>query len=173
MVTNRPNQPVRYLGIDLGNRRTGIALGDSHTRLVSPVEIIEIPIALAGGGPLIEAIVRAFERQIGAATPGELVIGIPLNMDGTEGKQAKIIRSFAARVRARLGREVHLQDERLTSADADWAMARSDLTHQQKKERRDALAAAAILRDYLATLPSPPRPEAPADGLAADLGTGQ
>ncbi|MCC6425749.1 MAG: Holliday junction resolvase RuvX [Phycisphaerales bacterium] len=160
---------MRYLGIDLGDRRTGISLGDSDTRLVSPIEVIEIPIALAGGGPLIEAIVRTFERQIGLNAIGELVVGLPLNMDGTEGKQAKIIRSFSARIRARLGREVHLQDERLTSADADWAMARSELTYQQKKERRDALAAAAILRDFLATLPSG-NGQALADPLAGDHG---
>ncbi|MCH7792341.1 MAG: Holliday junction resolvase RuvX, partial [Planctomycetes bacterium] len=47
------------------------------------------------------------------------------------------------------GRRVHLHDERLTSVDADWAMAGSGLTHGQKKSRRDALAAAAILRSFL------------------------
>lgn len=145
---------MRYLGIDLGERRTGIAVGDSQTRLVSPVEVIEIPMSMADGGPLIEAIVRAFERQIGPGTSGELVFGLPLNMDGSESKQSRISRSFALRVKARLAREVRFQDERLTSADADWAMSRSELTYKQKKERRDALAAAAILRDYLASLPA-------------------
>ncbi|HLO42291.1 MAG TPA: Holliday junction resolvase RuvX [Phycisphaerales bacterium] len=159
---------MRYLGIDLGERRTGIALGDSQTRLVTPVEVIEIPMGLAGGGPLIEAIVRCFERQIGPATQGELIFGLPLNMDGTESKQSRISKAFALRVKARLAREVRFQDERLTSADADWAMSRSDLTHKQKKERRDALAAAAILRDYLAALPMhaqqpPENPPPPAE----------
>lgn len=140
---------MRYLGIDLGDKRTGISLGDVQTRLVSPVEVIEIPMHLAGGGPLIEAIVRAYERLIGPTAPGALVVGLPLNMDGTEGKQAKVVRSFGARVKARLAREVYFQDERLTSVEADWTMARSELTRNQKKERRDALAAAAILRDFL------------------------
>ncbi|MCG3121704.1 MAG: putative pre-16S rRNA nuclease [Phycisphaerales bacterium] len=146
---------MRYLGVDLGEKRTGLALGDSQTRLATPVEVIEIPLSLAGGGPLIEAIVRSYDRLIGPSSPGAVVIGLPLNMDGTDSRQTRVIRSFAARVQARLAKQVHLQDERLTSADADWAMARSDLTHQQKKERRDALAAAAILRDYLAGLPRP------------------
>ncbi len=146
---------MRYLGIDLGEKRTGLALGDTQTRLVSPVEVIEISMTLAGGGPLIEAIVRSFERLIGSSSKGELVVGLPLNMDGSESKQSRVIRSFGARVKARIGREVHFQDERLTTADADWSMSRSDLTRQQKKERRDALAAAAILRDFLSALPQP------------------
>lgn len=167
---------MRYLGIDLGEKRTGIALGDTQTRLVSPVEVIEISMTLAGGGPLIEAIVRSFERLIGSSSKGELVVGLPLNMDGSEGKQSRVIRSFGARVKARIGREVHFQDERLTTADADWSMSRSDLTRQQKKERRDALAAAAILRDFLAALPQlgapsseTPGPDGPASSDEAAL----
>lgn len=159
---------MHYLGIDLGDRRTGIAVGDAVTRIVSPVEVIEIPLTLAGGAALIEAIVRTFEGQIGPASRGELVIGLPLNMDGTEGKQSKIIRSFAARVKARLGCEVRFQDERLTSVDADWAMAKSGMTHQQKKERRDALAAAAILRDFLASMPAEHRDANPSDEESHD-----
>lgn len=159
---------MRYLGIDLGDKRTGISLGDDQTLLVSPIEVIEIPITLAGGGPLIEAIVRAYERQIGPASPGALVIGLPLNMDGTEGRQAKVVRAFGARVKARLAREVHYQDERLTSAEADWTMSRSELTRLQKKERRDALAAAAILRDYLANRVAPQPPLSPPDDAPQD-----
>ncbi|HRJ49900.1 MAG: Holliday junction resolvase RuvX [Phycisphaeraceae bacterium] len=144
---------MRYLGIDLGDKRTGLALGDDQTRLATPADVIDIPMGLAGGGPLIEAIVRAYDRLIGTATPGELVVGLPLNMDGTESRRSKVVRSFAARVQARIDREVRFQDERLTTAEADWAMAGADLTHRQKKDRRDALAAAAILRDFLSAAP--------------------
>jgi putative holliday junction resolvase len=157
---------MRYLSLDLGDKRTGVALGDSETRLVTPAEVIEIPMDLAGGGPLIEAIVRAFERQIGTTKNAAIVVGLPINMDGTEGKRAKIVRSFAARVGARLHLTTHLQDERLTSAEADWTMARSGLTRQQKKERRDSLAAAAILRDYLAR--SHPNATPAGEDLGAD-----
>ncbi len=93
---------------------------------------------------------------IGAAVedfgPDALVFGLPLNMDDTEGPRAKLVRAFAARVAERTGLEVRFQDERLTSAEADWSMARSGMTRGQKKNRRDALAAAAILRDYLESL---------------------
>jgi len=80
-----------------------------------------------------------------------LVIGLPLNMDGTEGPRAKLVRSFAVLLETRTARVVHMQDERLTSANADWNMAGSGLTHKQKKSRRDALAAAEILKDFLAS----------------------
>lgn len=93
-------------------------------------------------------------------------------MDGTEGPRAKVVRAFAARLIQRTHRTVHFQDERLTTADADWQMARSGMTHKQKKLRRDALSAANILRDFLATRPQDgphpnprpnPRPDDPVE----------
>ncbi len=140
---------MRYLCIDLGDKRTGLAVGDAQTRLVSPLEVLEVPVAHRGGEALLDALARAIEEQLGTA-PGELVVGLPLNMDGTEGPRARLVREFASKVGARCGREVRFQDERLSSADADWSMARSGMTRGEKKQRRDALAAAAILRDFLA-----------------------
>lgn len=139
---------MRYLCIDLGDKRTGIAVGDDVTRLATPVEVLEVPVATNGGEALLAAISKAIDEQIGPGA-GELVFGLPLNMDDTEGPRAKIVRAFAARVGERTKRVVHFHDERLSSASADWTMSRSGLTHQQKKQRRDALAAAAILRDFL------------------------
>jgi len=69
------------------------------------------------------------------------------------------VRSFADRLGRRTGRAVRVQDERLTSVEADWRMSGSGMTHKQKKMKRDALAAAAILRDYLESLNV--QPEAP------------
>lgn len=140
---------MRYLCIDLGDKRTGLAVGDAATRLVSPLEVLEVPISAGGGEALLAEIDRAIHDQIGAGSAGELVFGLPLNMDDTEGPRAKVVRAFAGRVAARTGRVVHFHDERLSSAAADWMMAQSGMTHKQKKQRRDALAAAAILRDFL------------------------
>ena len=72
-------------------------------------------------------------------------------MDDTEGAPAKAARTVGAALGEAVGLPVHFQDERLTSADADWSMAQSGMTHKEKKALRDALAAAAILRDFLAT----------------------
>ena len=134
---------MRYLAIDLGDKRTGLAVGDDETRISTPLDVLELP--LQPGDRLIEAIVTAIDEQ-GA---GALVIGMPFNMDGTEGPRAKLVRDFAARLEDRVSRAIHFEDERLTSADADWSMAQTGMTRGQKKNRRDAIAAAGILRTFL------------------------
>jgi putative holliday junction resolvase len=146
---------VRYLCIDLGDKRTGLALGDAQTRLVSPIGVIEVSIAIHAGEALLTALAKAIDEQLGTS-PGELVVGLPINMDDSEGQRAKLVRAFGARIGAKVSRVVHFQDERLTSAAADWSMARSGMTRGEKKQRRDALAAAAILNDFLQGLDTPP-----------------
>ncbi len=146
---------TRFLCIDLGDKRTGLAIGDDQTRLSVPLTVLEVPIAERGGEALIDALCRAMHEQFSPRASVELVFGLPLNMDdASEGPRAKVVRAFADRVGARLDppRPIRFQDERLSSVDADWQMSRSGMTHRQKKQRRDALAAAAILRDYLASL---------------------
>lgn len=146
---------MRYLGIDLGDKRTGVAVSDSLTRLTSPLVVLDVPIAQRDGEALLDAISRVVHEQIGpAGSKGELVVGLPLNMDGTEGPRARLTRAFGQRLAARTGLPVVFQDERLSSADAEWALAGSGMSHDQKKKRRDALAAAAILRSFIADLPA-------------------
>ncbi len=147
---------VRYLAIDLGDKRTGLALGDDMLRLAAPAGMIEVPVAREGGGALLEAVCRAVADMLGSApaNPGELVVGLPINMDGTEGPRAKLAREFGQRLGVQSGRRVHFQDERLTTAAADWTLARTGMTHRQKKGRRDAIAAAAMLQGFLDSLPS-------------------
>ncbi len=132
---------MRYLAVDLGAKRTGLAAGDDVTRLVQPVEVLQVP----RGPALMDALAKAVDRH----GPDAIVLGMPLNMDGSEGAAAKDVRAFAAELAARTRLPVHLQDERLTSFEADARMAQSGRTHKQKKELRDALAAAAILEDWL------------------------
>lgn len=142
---------MRFLAVDLGDRRTGLAVGDAFTRLVSPVDVLEVPLARNRGNDLLAALARAVEEHL--SLNDAIVLGLPLNMDGSEGPRAKLVRAFASRLHDFTRRTIHFQDERLSSADADWSMARSGLTHARKKARRDALAAAAILRDFLEALP--------------------
>lgn len=134
---------MRYLAIDLGGKRTGLAVGDDQTRFVSPVDTIEAP-----QGPMLLAALRKAVDEHG---PGALVVGLPINMDGTEGPSARRVRAFAAEIASATALPIHFQDERLTSFAADQAMAQSGRTHGQKKALRDALAAAELLRDFLAT----------------------
>ncbi len=148
---------TRYLAIDLGDKRTGLAIGDDETGAVFPLEVIEAPMA---EGPPGERLLAAIARAAADHRAAALVVGLPLNMDGTEGPRAKLVRAFAARAAQRTGAATHFQDERLTSAAAEWEMSGSGLTRGQKKSRRDALAAAAILRDFLSRSSpgSPPPP---------------
>jgi putative Holliday junction resolvase len=99
-----------------------------------------------------EALLREIAKQAHEHNVDGIVIGLPLNMDdASEGPQAKKVRVFGERVASMTGLEVRYQDERLTSVQADWKMSQSGLTHKQKKSRRDALAAAAVLEEFLRT----------------------
>ena len=137
---------MRYLAIDLGDKRTGLAVGDDETGLCAPERVIEAPMV---GGVMSDRLVAELRRAVESFGPGALVVGLPLHMDGTESGRSKLARDAAAVLERELGLPVHLQDERLTSVDAERALAQSGLTHAQKKRLRDAIAAAAILRDFL------------------------
>ena len=133
---------MRYLAVDLGAKRTGLAAGDDVVGLVQPVEVVQVP----RGPALLDALARAVDRH----GPDALVLGLPLNMDGTEGGATADVRAFGAALAQRVKLPVHYHDERLSSFEADQRMARSGRTHREKKELRDALAACAILESWLA-----------------------
>ena len=138
---------MRFLAIDLGDKRTGLALADDQTRIASPLSVIDVP------ADRRDALIDALDDAAHKHEADALVIGLPLNMDGTEGPRAAVVRDLAGAIAARIHLPLHLHDERLSSADADWSMARTGMTHKQKKARRDALAAAAILKDFLEAHP--------------------
>ena len=135
---------MRYLAIDLGDKRTGIAIGDDVTGIVTPHEVLDVPIK-----PTHDRLLAAIASCVDEFAPDALVIGLPLHMDGSESAQSKIVRAFGEALQTRTGLTAHYQDERLTSADAEWTLAGSGKTHGQKKALRDALAAAVVLRDFL------------------------
>ena len=132
---------MRYLCIDLGDKRTGIATGDDLTGIATPIEAINT----ASAEERLRQLAIIIERE----GPDELVVGLPLNMDGSEGPSAAKVRRFIDQLAERTKLTVHAFDERQTSEMADEQMANSGFTHKQKKARRDALAAAAILRGFL------------------------
>jgi len=139
---------TRTIAIDLGDKRTGLAMADSLTGIASPAGMLGVSISDHDGEALLGAIARAIEGLVGTG-PADLVIGLPINMDGTEGPRAKLVRAYAARIEAKTGRDVRFQDERQSSMAANERMAQSGLTHKQKKARRDAIAAVVILQRYL------------------------
>lgn len=136
---------MRYLAIDSGDRRTGLAVGDDITGIATPLDVI---VTSSESERL-----RLIERAIDEHGPDALVLGLPLNMDGTEGPAASKARTLGGILANRCNLPIHFADERLTSAAADEQMARTGLTHKAKKGRRDALAAANILRQFLSRSP--------------------
>lgn len=133
---------ARYLGIDFGTKRIGIAIGDDQTRLAVPLKQID-----HNGDDLSvsEQISNlAAEEEIAA-----VVVGMPLHMDGTASPQTARTQAFVAVLTSVLAVPTHLFDERLTSATADSKLADRQLTKNQRKARRDALAAQVILQDFL------------------------
>lgn len=129
---------MRYLAIDHGHKRTGLAVCDSDETIASPLEVIE------GQDNLLVKIEKVIREYKIAA----LVIGLPYNMDDTEGPRAKQVREFSKRLEP-LGLEIHFFDERLSSFEADEKMIGMELTRKRKKKRKDAIAAANILQAFL------------------------
>ena len=132
----------RYMAIDHGTKRIGLAVGDTETNLAAPV------LGVPGSGDC-EADARAVmsaAREYGA---DEFVVGLPLNMDDSEGPQAKIVRAFGRALERLAGLPVHYQDERLSSEVAQEKLIPADLTCKKRKARLDGIAAQAILQDFL------------------------
>ena len=133
---------MRYLGVDFGTKRIGLAVGESGGGVVSPLKMIDAKPQTAENG---RAILKAAE-EYGADA---IVLGLPLNMDGTEGPQAKLSKVLAAAIGKLSPLPVHLFDERLTSHAADHKLLDRDLTRKQKKARHDSVAAAILLESFL------------------------
>ena len=133
---------TRYLGIDYGSKRIGLAVGDDATRIASPVEVIKA----TGQLPDAVAAVLPYAKEFGVEA---FVLGLPVNMDGTEGPQAKLAREFAEALKREGGKPVHLYDERLSSCAADELLHPAELTRKKKKRVSDAVAAQVILQGFL------------------------
>jgi putative Holliday junction resolvase len=141
-------RPPRYAGIDYGARRIGLALADPGGRIASPVGAID-----GSGSPAADAAhVRAWAAREAVSA---FVVGLPLNMDGSDGAQTRVARTFAAAL-AGEGARVELWDERLTSFQADALLGQLDeargrrIARTRKGDpRRDAVAAQIILQSFL------------------------
>ncbi|MDP7070680.1 MAG: Holliday junction resolvase RuvX [Phycisphaerales bacterium] len=129
---------MRLLAVDLGDKRTGLAVGDTETRSVFPIATLHVP----RGEGLLAAVIDAVQEH-GADT---VVIGLPINMDGTEGPRAELTRAFGDQLAERSGVPVSYQDERLTSFEAEYRMR-----GQQVPRGTDAHAAAVLLEEHLDT----------------------
>ena len=133
----------RLMGLDPGAKTVGVALADAGWSIATPMETIARG-KFAADLARLAAIAR--EQQVAG-----LVVGHPVNMDGTRGPRAQAARAFA-RALAPLGLPVLLVDERLTTAEAERAMIAQDMSRAKRAERIDAHAAAIILQAALDAL---------------------
>jgi putative Holliday junction resolvase len=130
---------MRYLAIDYGTKRTGLAICDPAETIVSPLAVLE------GQKELLKKIADVVKANGVEA----IVLGLPLNMDDSEGSQAKLVLNFADQLKEHLGIPIHFQDERLSSFGAEDKLAPAELTRAKKRKRLDAIAAAEILEAFL------------------------
>ena len=140
---------MRFLGIDYGTRRIGLAFGDELGIATPLPALTDADAAKRRAG--LAAVVKA--RRV-----TDLVLGYPYNMDGTTGFKAKEVDAFADQLRADLCLPVHLIDERLTSHMAEAGMTQLELREIRAKGIVDSRAAALILQDFLDQRFPPPAP---------------
>ncbi len=132
------------IGFDFGSRRIGVAVGETSTRIASPLGAIE--------GEANDARFDAIGRIVDEWHPAGFVVGLPRHADGSEHAVAKLAEKFARRLEARYGVPVAFVDETLTSADAEASLKRTR-TRAGRKSDVDALAATLILQSFLDELP--------------------
>lgn len=132
---------MSILALDVGEKRLGMATSDASGTIAQAGDVIE---RRSWSHLLAEMRTRIAVHRI-----ERIVVGLPLRMDGTEGEEAAKVRAFAARLRAALNVPVDLQDERLSTAEAERVMVAGGARRSQRRLRRDAVAAALILQTYL------------------------
>ena len=131
---------MRYLAIDYGIKYTGLAICDLMETIVSPLTVIQ------GQKELPKEIVNIVKTENVEA----IVLGLPLNMDGSVGIQAKLVFKFAEQLKEHLDIPIHYQDERLSSFSAEDKLASTEFIGGRKRKKRiDAIAAAEILETFL------------------------
>ena len=133
---------MKIMGIDYGDARTGVAISDLLCSIVGKTSVVPS----RNTDKAVADIVRlARENEV-----GEIVVGLPKNMDGTEGPRAELCRAFAKRLEEETGLPVAMWDERRTTVEAHNILSQHNYHGQKRKNTVDAVAASLILEGYLA-----------------------
>ena len=148
MTICKPNdikQHISYgeklLGLDIGKKTIGLALSDVSLKIASPVKILHRTKFTLDMANLLAF---ADEQNVGG-----LVLGWPVNMDGSQGSRCNSIRDFAHALLKIRDIPIVFQDERLSTKAVELAMVAADMTRAKRAKRRDALAACWILQSFL------------------------
>ena len=133
---------MKIMGIDYGDARTGVAISDLLCSIVGSTAVVP--------SRNREKLMADILRLIQDNGVGEVVVGLPKNMDGTEGARAELCRAFADELKERCGLPVAMWDERRTTVEAHNILSAHNYHGQKRKNTVDAVAAALILEGYLA-----------------------
>jgi putative Holliday junction resolvase len=141
-MTTKIVPQARLIGLDLGTKTIGLAVSDSAFTVASPLQTIRRTKFTADANQLLEIIT---EKNVGG-----IVLGLPRNMDGTEGPRAQSTRAFAQNMIGKTNLPIAFWDERLTSAEAERVLIdQADMTRKRRGEVIDKMAAAIILQNFM------------------------
>ena len=132
----------RIMGVDFGDARTGIAVSDLLCSIVGTTTVIH--------SRNMEKTIAQICAMVKDSDIGEIVVGLPKNMDGTEGVRAELCREFAKKLEEATGLPVNMWDERRTTVEAHNILSQHNYHGKKRKETVDAVAASLILEGYLA-----------------------
>lgn len=131
----------KIMGIDYGDARTGVAISDLLCSIVGSTTVVPS----RNSEKAIADIVRLAKEN----SVGEIVVGLPKNMDGTEGPRAQLCREFAEKLKESTGLPVIMWDERRTTVEAHNILSQHNYHGKKRKDTVDAVAASLILEGYL------------------------
>ena len=133
---------MRIMGVDYGDARTGIAMSDLLCSIVGSTTVIH--------SRRDDKTIAEIQKLIAQNAVTEIVVGLPKNMNGTEGLRADVCKEFAEKLREATGLPVHMWDERRTTVEAHNMLSVHIYHGQKRKNTVDAVAASLILEGYLA-----------------------
>ncbi len=129
------------LGLDVGDRRVGVACGDMEVRIATPVDVVT--------RASLDEDARAIGKFVREYDAAQLIVGLPRNMDGTDGAQAESVVAYAEKLGHALNLPVIFWDERLTTLEATRRTHETGARGKKSRRGLDAIAAAVILQDYM------------------------
>jgi len=134
-------QYFRKMGLDYGKARIGIAFSDLSSTIASADHIYKTQTE--------EKDLEYFDKLVKERSVNEIVLGLPLNADGTECEMTNVVRDFGKKLQEKTGVEVKFQDERFTSFEAEEYLKEAHIKWEKRKELLDKIAAQIILQNYL------------------------
>jgi len=139
---------TRVLGIDFGLARIGLAISDPLRVIASPLENLAATHSLEKTVEALVAYIAKLKSDKGYSI-GEIVVGLPLHMDGSESERSQIVRQFASLLESKAELKVQLLDERLSSVQADRALMETGFSRKKRAQVVDRVSAVIILQTFL------------------------